>query len=59
MDRPREGDEVDEGAKEHRGGGEEDLETGDVGGKVEPEDVLVSEWWRWCWGGFDAAAAAG
>lgn len=58
MDRPREGDEVDEGAKEHRGDGEEDLETGDVGAKVEPEDVLVSEWWR-CWGGLDAAAAAG
>lgn len=42
-DRPRDGDEVDEGAEEHRGDEEEDLETGDGGAQVELEDILVSE----------------
>lgn len=58
VDRPRDGDEVDEGAKEHRGDDEEDLETGDVGAEVELEDSLVSKRGR-CWGAFHAASAAG
>lgn len=58
VDRPRDGDEVDEGAKEHRGDDEEALAMGDVGAQVELEDVLVSKS-GWRWGGFDAASAAG
>lgn len=54
----RDGGEVDGGAEERRGDREEDPETGDVGERVELEGVPVSEWW-WCWGGFDAAPAAG
>lgn len=57
VDRPRDGDEVDEGAKEHRGD-EEDLQMGDVGAEVELEDILVSKRW-WCWGALHAASAAG
>lgn len=58
VDRPRDGDEVDEAAKEHRGDDEEDLETGDVGAEVELEDILVSKRW-WCRGALHAASAAG